>query len=69
MDTFQATTRMWLRDLLPTSEPLSNARIMTFGYNSVLFETRSDDRLQDWADYLDGLKAGAEVIPLFKKAE
>jgi hypothetical protein len=25
---------------------------MTFGYNSVLFETRSDDRLQDWADYL-----------------
>ena len=52
MDTFQATTRMWLRDLLPTSEPFSNARIMTFGYNSVLFETRSDDRLQDWADYL-----------------
>jgi integrase len=24
--------------------------------------------MQAWADYLDGLKAGAEVIPLFKKA-
>jgi hypothetical protein len=24
--------------------------------------------MQAWADYLDGLKAGAELIPLFKKA-
>ena len=24
--------------------------------------------MQAWADYLDALKAGAEVIPLFKKA-
>jgi hypothetical protein len=24
--------------------------------------------MQAWADYLDGLKSGAEVIPLFKKA-
>jgi hypothetical protein len=24
--------------------------------------------MQAWADYLDGLKAGAQVIPLFKKA-
>ena len=24
--------------------------------------------MQAWADYLDGLKAGAEVIPLFKRA-
>jgi integrase len=24
--------------------------------------------MQAWADYLEGLKAGAEVIPLFKKA-
>jgi hypothetical protein len=23
--------------------------------------------MQAWADYLDGLKAGAEVIPLFKR--
>jgi len=23
--------------------------------------------MQAWADYLDGLEAGAEVIPLFKK--
>ena len=25
------------------------------------------NRMQAWADYLDGLKAGAEVIPLFKR--
>jgi len=24
--------------------------------------------MQAWADYLDALKAGAEVIPMFKKA-
>jgi hypothetical protein len=24
--------------------------------------------MQAWADYLDGLKGGAEVIPLFMKA-
>jgi hypothetical protein len=24
--------------------------------------------MQAWADYLDALKAGVEVIPLFKKA-
>jgi len=24
--------------------------------------------MQAWADYLDGLKAGAEVIPLFSRA-
>ena len=24
--------------------------------------------MRAWADYLDGLKAGAEVIPLFNKA-
>ena len=24
--------------------------------------------MQAWADYLDGLKAGAEVVPLFKSA-
>jgi hypothetical protein len=24
--------------------------------------------MQAWADYLDGLKAGADVIPLFKQA-
>jgi len=24
--------------------------------------------MQAWADYLDGLKAGAEVISLFKRA-
>lgn len=52
MDTFQADTKMWLRDLLPGTHPFQTARIMTFGYNSTLFETHSKDRLQNWADYL-----------------
>jgi hypothetical protein len=29
---------MWLRDLLPSSVPFNTARIMTFGYNSTLFD-------------------------------
>ena len=43
---------MWLRDLLPSSVPFNAARIMTFGYNSTLFDKAKTDRLQDWADDL-----------------
>ena len=43
---------MWLRDLLPSSVPFNTARIMTFGYNSTLFDKTRTDRLQDWADDL-----------------
>jgi hypothetical protein len=49
-----ATTKMWLRDLLPSSIPFKTARIMTFGYNSTLFDKARTDRLQDWADDLLG---------------
>src|SRR5689334_19959983 len=52
MDTFQSSTNMWLRDMLPTTDPFQTPRIMTFGYNSTLFEKQSKDRLQDRADYL-----------------
>ena len=52
MNTFQASNAMWLRDFLPTTTPFQTARIMTMGYNSTLFDSRSTDRLQDWADYL-----------------
>ena len=43
---------MWLRDLLPKSTPFNTSRIMTFGYNSALFDKRSNDRMRDWADEL-----------------
>ena len=43
---------MWLRDLLPKSTPFNASRIMTFGYNSALFDRRSNDRMRDWADEL-----------------
>ena len=52
MDTWTATTKMWLKDFLPESSGFERARIMTFGYNSTLIDRKSNDRLQDWADDL-----------------
>ncbi len=52
MDTWTATTKMWLKDFLPGSSGFERARIMTFGYNSTLIDRKSNDRLQDWADDL-----------------
>jgi len=43
---------MWLRDLLACTIPFNTARIMTFGYNSSLFDAKSTDRLSDWANFL-----------------
>ncbi|KAI9851909.1 MAG: hypothetical protein M1830_006840, partial [Pleopsidium flavum] len=51
-DTWMATSKMWLRDLLPGSAPFERSRIMTFGYNSTLVDKKSNDRLRDWADEL-----------------
>jgi len=33
-----------------------------------IYKARRRRMMQAWADYLDGLKAGAKVIPLFRKA-
>jgi hypothetical protein len=54
---------MWLRDLLPSSVPFNTARIMTFGYNSTLFDKRRIDRLQDWADDLLGNVSSVREAP------
>ena len=51
-DTWMATSKMWLRDLLPHSTPFDESRIMTFGYDSTLFNKKSNDRIRDWADEL-----------------
>jgi integrase len=44
-----------------------NAVSAAYNFAEHLAERRK--MMQAWADYLDGLKASAEVIPLFKKAE
>jgi hypothetical protein len=41
---------MWLRDFLPLSQPFQKSRIMTFGYDSTLVNSKSNDRIQDWAE-------------------
>lgn len=51
-DTWMGTTKMWLKDLLPQSTPFNTSRIMTFGYNSAMFDKKSNDRMRDWADEL-----------------
>ena len=38
------------------------------GFRSMAFCPERRKMMQAWADYLDGLKAGAEVIPLFMRA-
>lgn len=44
------------------------ARGVRATYNSAEYLPERRRMMQHWADYLDGLKAGAEVIPLHKKA-
>jgi integrase len=44
-----------------------NAVSAAYNFAEHLLERRK--MMQDWADYLDRLKAGAEVIPLFRKVE
>jgi len=43
-----------------------NAVSAAYNFAEHLLERRK--MMQAWANYLDGLKAGAEVIPLFKRA-
>ena len=42
--------------------------VVSAAYNFAEHLPERRKMMQAWADYLDGLKAGAEVIPLFKKA-
>jgi hypothetical protein len=43
---------MWLRDLLPHTQPFGNSRIMTFGYNSKWADKRCLSGLSEWSDDL-----------------
>lgn len=48
-DTWMSTTTMWLRDLLPTSPPFQNSRVMTFGYNADLTDRTVFVGVRQWA--------------------
>ena len=53
MDTWTAANnKMWLRDFLPVSEYFAKSRIMTFGYDSDLTDSRSVMRIENWAQSL-----------------
>ena len=41
---------------------------MSAAYNFAEHLPERRKMMQAWADYLDGLKTGADVIPLFKQA-
>jgi triacylglycerol esterase/lipase EstA (alpha/beta hydrolase family) len=53
-DTWMADNgRVWLHDFLPNDPPFDRSRIMTFGYESTLVDTRKlTDRFEDYADQL-----------------
>jgi hypothetical protein len=50
----KSKSTMWLRDLLPTTKPFDNARIMTFGYSSRLRDTANVSGMSEWVQDLLG---------------
>jgi hypothetical protein len=43
---------MWLWDLLPGSSPFDKSRIMKYGYNSSLVNSKLKENMRDWANGL-----------------
>ena len=43
---------IWPRDILPNMNGLQDARIMTFDYNSKIFDRSDDSKTIDWAQDL-----------------
>ena len=41
---------------------------MSAAYNFAEHLPERQELMQAWADYLDGMKASAEAVPIFKKA-
>ncbi|TVY82809.1 Protein SERAC1 [Lachnellula suecica] len=48
----ERTGTMWLRDILPTTQPFDKARIMTFGYSSQLKDRGNLAGISEWAHHL-----------------
>jgi hypothetical protein len=52
-DTWAAeNSSMWPRDILPTTEPFTKSRVMTFGYSSQIRGQGNTSGILQWADYL-----------------
>ncbi len=62
-----AANKMWLRDMLPTTEPFATSRIMTFGYQSGLDDRETTSGIRHWAiallTQLSIIRASAQVCP------
>lgn len=72
---FRATARTMMAERLGLPESVIEAQLAhavkdTLGraYNRTQFEAQRRDLLQTWADYLDKLRKGADVIPLPQRA-
>ncbi|KAG4439731.1 hypothetical protein IFR05_004809 [Cadophora sp. M221] len=48
-NTWSSDSVMWLRDLLPKTEPFEASRVLTFGYNSNLRDRNSLSGIQEWS--------------------
>ena len=58
----------WNHQVIERQLAHSERSAISAAYNFAEHLPKRRKMMQAWADYLDGLKAGADVIPLFKKA-
>ena len=72
---FRATARTMLVERLGVAESVIEAQLahtvrdaLGRAYNRTEFQAERNAMMQRWADYLDKLKAGADVIPLHGSA-
>jgi integrase len=72
---FRATARTMLAERLGVPEPIIEAQLahsvkdsLGRAYNRTEFLSQRADMMQQWADYLDQLRRGGEVVPLRAKA-
>jgi integrase len=59
----------WNHQAIERQLALAERNAVSAAYNFAEHLPERRKMMQAWADYLDGLKAGAEVIPLFRKIE
>lgn len=72
---FRATARTMLAERLGVAEQIIEAQLahtvkdsLGRAYNRTEFLSQRADMMQQWADYLDQLRWGCEVVPLRARA-
>ncbi|MDO8263723.1 MAG: integrase arm-type DNA-binding domain-containing protein [Gallionella sp.] len=72
---FRATARTMMAERLGLPEAVIDAQLahavpdsLGRAYNRTQFEAQRREMMQTWANYLDGLRVGADVIPLPQRA-